>query len=121
MITIAASDVLSRFEMLSGVEDAEAYQALCSDAAEAVGGSQRASCGEESRAALTAAATALAFYRFTLARCGTGAESFSAGDVKVVKSAGDAASAWNLWRGAAATAAPFLTDGGCFLFGRIRP
>lgn len=103
------------------MEDVGAYQALCADAAGEIGAGQRASCGEEGRGALTAAAAALAFYRYVLAYAGTGAESFSAGDVKVTASDGNPESARKLWEGAAAAAAAYLADTGCFLFGRIRP
>lgn len=107
--------------MLCGREDTGAYQALCSDAASEIRAGERASCGEESRDVLTAAAAALAFYRYILAYAGTGVESFSAGDVKVTSGTGNTESARRLWEGAAAAAAPYLTDTGCFLFGRIRP
>lgn len=121
MIDIRAEDVLARFSMLCGREDAGAYQALCSDAASEIRTGERTSCGEEGRDALTAAAAALAFYRYVLANAGVGAESFSAGDVKVVSGIGNIESARKLWDGAAAAAAPYLAGTGCFLFGRIRP
>ncbi|QNK39315.1 hypothetical protein [Caproicibacter fermentans] len=121
MIEIRTDDVLSRFAALSGREDVETYRTLCGDAAGEIGRVQRDSCGEDGRPALTAAAAALAFYRYTLARAGVGAGSFAAGDVKITEQAGNPSSAKALWNGAAAAAAPFLTDGGCFLFGRIRP
>lgn len=119
MIEIQAADVLLRFSALSGLENAGAYQTLCSDAAAELGAAERESCGEEGRSALTAAAGALALYRFALARAGTGTESFSAGDVRVSAGAGDAGAARTLWKNAEAAAAPYLADPGRFLFGRI--
>jgi hypothetical protein len=121
VIEICTEEVLSRFSMLCGMEDAGAYQSLCADAAAEIAAGECASCGEESRDALTAAAAALAFYRYVLSYAGTGAESFSAGDVKVAAGAGNPESARKLWERAASAAAPYLTDTGCFLFGRIRP
>lgn len=121
MIEIRTEDVLARFSLLCGTEDAGAYQSLCSDAVSEIRAGERASCGEEGRDVLTAAAAALAFYRYVLAYAGTGAESFSAGDVRVASGAGNIESARKLWEGAAAAAAPCLTDTGCFLFGRIHP
>lgn len=119
MITIDADDVLARFSVLTGLQDTEKYLPLCTDAAREIQASERDTCGEDGYNALTAAAAALAFYRYTLAHAASGGESFSAGDVKVTQSAGNTESALMLWRGAAAAAAPYLADSGCFLFGRI--
>jgi hypothetical protein len=119
VITIDADDVLARFSALAGLQDAQKYLPLCTDAAKEIQAAERELCGEEACDVLAAAAAALAFYRYTLARSASGAESFSAGDVKVTQSAGSPESALILWKEAAAAASPYLADMGCFLFGRI--
>ncbi|MFU0831854.1 MAG: DUF4054 domain-containing protein [Oscillospiraceae bacterium] len=119
MITIDTDDVLARFSVLTGLQDVEKYLPLCTDTAREIQSAERNTCGEDGYDALAAAAAALAFYRYTLARAASGAESFSAGDVKVTQSAGSTESALMLWKEAAAAAAPYLVDSGSFLFGRI--
>jgi hypothetical protein len=121
LIKIYAEDVLTRFSMLCGTEESDTYQMLCCDTAAEIELAERADCSEDGRAVLTAAAAALAFYRYVLSAAGTGEKSFCAGDVKVTAAAASPESARKLWKGAADTAAPFLKDSGCFLFGRIGP
>ena len=120
MIELHTEDVFAGFSALCGTENAERFLPLCDGAAAELEAGERPSCEETARGALTAAAAALAFYRYVLSRGGTGAESFSAGDVKIASGAGNAESARKLWEGTAAAAAPYLADTGCFLFGRIR-
>ena len=121
MVGLNAADVLARFSMLAGEEEAERFLPLCADAAAELETGERPDCGEEGHGALCAAAAALAFRRFALARAGRGTSSFSAGDVRVAESAADPGAAGELWRQALAAAAPYLEDTGCFLFGRIGP
>ena len=121
MIRLDPADVFARFSALAGLDGAERFLPLCAGAAGELGAAEREGCGEEGRDALCAAAAALAFYRWALSHAGMGAEAFSAGDVKVSAGKADPAAARELWRGAAAAAAPYLKDSGCFLFGRIRP
>lgn len=119
MIELRTEDVFAGFSALYGAEDAERFLPLCDGAAAQLEAGERPSCVESGRGALTAAAAALAFYRYILARGGTGEESFSVGDVKIASGAGNAESARKLWQEAAVAASPYLTDTGCFLFGRI--
>lgn len=121
MIALDPADVLERFSALSGLDGSGRFLPLCAGAATEIGAAEREGCGEEGRDALCAAAAALAFYRYALSHAGRGTEAFSAGDVKVSPGKTDPASARELWRNAAAAAAPYLRDSGCFLFGRIRP
>lgn len=112
------NSVMERFIKMAGLsaERAEEFRSLCEDAAAELG--RRAVPGGEGQAALCAAAAALAFYRWVLIIGAAG--SFSAGDVKITKNAGDAAMARETWREALAAAAPFLEDRD-FLFRRTRP
>lgn len=121
MTGISAQDVLERFALLASLPEPEEFLPLCGDAAAELSDAQRDSCGAEARGALVSAAAALAFYRWTLAQAAAGAGSFSAGDVKVTADSGRASQARRLWREAAAGAAPYLKDGGAFVFGRILP
>ena len=116
MIEIDADAVKTRFAALAGV-DGTGYETPCKDASLEVGRMQRSGCGPEASGPLTAAAAALAFYRFVLAgACVTGG-SFEAGDVKVSPQKPDIPSARRFWREALAAAAPYLEDT-CFLFRR---
>lgn len=121
MIALDPAEVLSRFSALSGLQDPERYRALCAAAAGETGAAERGDCGEEGREALSGAAAALAFYRWALSNAGRGDGSFSAGDVEISPGKADPAAARELWRNAAAAAAPYLRDPGCFRFGRIVP
>lgn len=121
MADISAADVLERFALLAALPEPEEFLPLCGDAAAELSGAQRDSCGAEAQGALVSAAAALAFYRWALAQAATEAGSFSAGDVKVTADSGRASQARRLWREAIASAAPYLKDGGGFVFGRILP
>lgn len=121
MVGLDAADVLARFSALAGEEDAERFLPLCADAAAELEAGERPDCGEKGSGALCAAAAALAFLRYALARAGRGTSSFSAGDVRAAEGAADPEAARELWRQAIIAAAPYLRDTGCFLFGRIGP
>jgi hypothetical protein len=121
MTELKTADVLSRFALLAGLDDgAEKYQAFCEDAAREIERGERDGCGAEASGPLTAAAAALACYRFALVREGCGGGSFETGDVKVTPGTGSAASARKLWSEAVAAASPYLADV-CFLFRRTSP
>lgn len=105
-------DVMARLELLTGLsaDQAEKFRPLGADAMAEI--SRRALQNDEaSRGALTAAAAALAFYRWSLAGGATGIGTFSMGDVKITKGPKGIAAAREVWREAAAAAAPFLEDG----------
>lgn len=123
MVEVNTDSVLERFSLLSGlsVDSAGAYLPLCKEAAAEIEQSEREDCGEPPQSSLCAAAGALAFYRYALAK-GTGqGGSFSAGDVKVTENGGGIPYAKQLWRETLAAAAPYLKDGGSFLFERTVP
>ncbi|HEX3017878.1 MAG TPA: hypothetical protein VHP31_08515 [Caproicibacter sp.] len=118
MITIPVTDVLTRFALLSGMDSgAEKYQPLCSDASAEIERSERDGCETEASGPLTAAAAALAFYRFSLMQAAQSTGSFEAGDVKITPAKPNPQSARKLWSEAAAAASPYLSDVG-FLFRR---
>jgi hypothetical protein len=119
MITLDSKDVLSRFALLAGLDGGTEYLPLCEDAAAEIERGERETCGSEALGPLTAAAAALAFYRWALAQAGGTAGSFSAGNVKVSSGAGNIRPARLLWREAKAAASPYLADSG-FLFRRER-
>ena len=56
MIELDPVEVLSRFSVLSGLEDAERCLPLCGAAARQIGDSERGGCPETGREALNAAA-----------------------------------------------------------------
>lgn len=116
MIEIDADAVKTRFAALAGVDGAE-NETFCKDAALEVGHMQRNGCGPEASGPLSAAAAALAFYRFVLAGACAAGGSFEAGDLKVSPEKPDIPSARRFWREALAAAAPYLEDT-CFLFRR---
>ena len=121
MIALDPCDVLERFALLTGIRDgAEQYLPFCSDAVSEVERNEKTDCPQEARTLLTAAAAALAAYRYALARAGASGESFTAGDVKVSPGTGNLRPAKQFWREAAAAASRYLDDG-AFLFGRISP
>ena len=121
MITLDRSDVLARFALLTGLgERAGRYLPLCFDAAAEVERNERDGCPEQAQALLTAAAAALAGYRYALAQAGASGASFAAGDVKVAPGTGNLRPAKRLWRESAAAASPYLLEN-TFLFGRILP
>jgi hypothetical protein len=116
MIQIDTDAVKTRFTALAGVDGADC-ETLCSDAAIEIQRMQKSGCGSEASGPLTAAAAALAFYRFVLAgACVTGG-SFEVGDLKVAPEKIDVPSARRFWRESLAAAAPYLQDT-CFLFRR---
>lgn len=118
MITLNGSDVLARFSLLAGLDDgADQYQPLCADAAAEIEQNERDGCGTEASGLLTAAAAALAFYRFTLMQASRSIGSFEAGDVKITSGSTNLQPARKLWSEAASAASPYLTDIG-FLFRR---
>lgn len=120
MIALERPAVLARFALLAGLDDAQPCLPLCEDAAARLERQEREGCGEEALAPLTAAAAALAFYRYALAQAGGLPGSFSAGDVRVTAGAANTAPARALWRESLAAAAPYLKDGE-FLFRRVLP
>lgn len=121
MIGLNVGDVLERFTLLTGLsEGAQRYLPLCSEAAAEVERNERNGCPAEAQTLLTAAAAALAGYRYALAQAGASGASFAAGDVKVSPGTGNLRPARQLWRETAAAASPYLDDG-VFMFGRIRP
>lgn len=81
---------------------------------------ERGDCGGKAAGALLSAAAALAFYRLTLARDGSGDGSLETGEVKVARNPGAVSSARRLWRETLASAAAYLKDDG-FLFERTAP
>jgi hypothetical protein len=121
MTKLNAADVQTRFALLSGLDDgAQKYLPLCSDAADEIERGEKEGCGAEASGPLTAAAAALAFYRFALTQAGGSAGSFTAGDVKISAGTSNVQPAWRIWREAAAAASPYLADSR-FLFERTRP
>ena len=119
MIELNPADVLERFTLLSGLcEGAQRYLPLCSDAAAEVERNERENCPKEALALLTAAAAALANYRYALAQAGASGLSFTAGDVKVAPGTANLRPARQLWRESAAAASPYLLQN-TFLFGRV--
>ncbi|MCI1955709.1 MAG: hypothetical protein LKJ21_04945 [Oscillospiraceae bacterium] len=121
MTALNLDDVLARFSLLAGQDgDAEPYRPLCADAAAQVERGERAGCGPEASGPLTAAAAALAFYRFALMQAGRDAGSFEAGDVRVAAGDTNVRPARALWSEAVAAASPYLADLG-FLFRKATP
>ncbi len=120
MTALDRAAVKARFALLAGLDGAEPYEPLCEDAAAQIERREREGCGEEALGPLTAAAAALACYRFSLARAGGGGGEFAVGDVRVKAGDSGVAPARGLWRESLAAAAPFLTDAG-FLFRRTLP
>lgn len=118
MITLDANGVAARFALLTGLGDAaKQYQSFCEEAAKEMERGERDGCGPDASGPLTAAAAALACYRYVLADGCGGAGSFEAGDVKIAPGKRDSASARKLWRESLAAASPYLADTG-FLFRR---
>ncbi|WP_283610136.1 hypothetical protein [Faecalispora anaeroviscerum] len=112
--------ILERFLCLSGLspEEAQPWQGLCGEAMQEL--NARVLPGAESGAALlNAAAAALAFYRYSAAQSSGPESDFSAGEIRVVKSAAGMEAAHRLWREARRSAAPYLRDDE-FFFGQVR-
>lgn len=119
MIELNPADVLEHFALLSGLcEGAQRYLPLCADAAAEVERNERENCPTQALALLTAAAAALANYRYALAQTGASGLSFTAGDVKAAPGTANLKPARQLWRESAAAASPYLLEN-TFLFGRI--
>ena len=119
MITLDADGVAARFALLTGLtgDGAKQYRPLCEDAAREIERRERDGCGPEAFGPLTAAAAALACYRWALAEgCGN-CGSLEAGDVKITPPSRDPSSARKLWRESLAAASVDLADP-CFLFRR---
>ncbi|NLG93034.1 MAG: hypothetical protein GX485_05710 [Clostridiales bacterium] len=119
MTQLDIENVMERFALMADLNEKAAakYRPLCEDAMAQI--SRRAK--DDSAVAqgiLCAAAASLALYRWALANACAGEESFSAGDVKVIKRMGNVETARQAWRESAAAAAPYLKDEG-FLFERI--
>lgn len=112
-------DVTERFALMADLstESAARWKPLCEDAMAEISRNVREGVSAP-EGVLCAAAASLALYRWALATAGAGADSFSAGDVKVTRSSGNVAMAKQAWRESAAAAAPYLKDDG-FLFERI--
>lgn len=122
MITLDANAVAARFALLTGLtgDGAKQYRPLCEEGAQEIERNERDGCGPEASGPLTAAAAALACYRWALLEgCGN-CGSFEAGDVKITPPNRDSASARKLWRESLAAASPYLADP-CFLFRRTSP
>lgn len=112
--------ILERFLCLSGLspEEAQPWQGLCEEAMQEL--SARAVPGAEDGAALlNAAAAALVFYRYSAAQSSGPESGFSAGDIRITKSAAGMEAAHRLWREARRAAAPYLRDDE-FFFGQVR-
>lgn len=119
MITLDRNDVLERFSLLANLcEGAERYLSLCSDAAAEVERNEKDGCPAEAQPLLTAAAAALANYRYALAQTGASGASFTAGDLKVSPGTANLRPARQLWRETSAAASPYLQEN-TFLFGRV--
>ncbi len=114
---------MERFALMADLsaDQAEKYLPLCEDAAEEITRrSEQVQNGAAAQRVLCAAAAALVLYRWALFSASGDLGSFSAGDVKVVKSGANVVAAKQVWQEAAAAAAPYLKDDG-FLFRRIQP
>lgn len=113
-------EVMGQFAVMTGLGNAgaEEFTPVCTQAMEEV--SRRATgdtaAGEK---ALCAATAALAFYRWALITAAGTPENFSAGDIKISQNSVHLQAAREMWRQAAAAAAPWLKDED-FLFRRIQ-
>ena len=114
-------EVVNRFALMAGLgsDAALRYRTVCEDAVLQISGLLREEVADETPE-VSAAAAALAFYRYTLAQAANLGDGFQAGDVKVTKGGSSVAMAREVWSQASADAAPYLKDGG-FTFERIQP
>ena len=119
MIALNRGDVLERFSLFANLpKGAERYLPLCSDAAAEVERNERNGCPAGAQPLLTAAAAALANYRYALAQAGASGAAFTAGDVKISPGTVNLRPARQLWRETSAAASPYL-QANTFLFGRV--
>ncbi|MBW7572718.1 hypothetical protein [Caproiciproducens faecalis] len=109
-------DVAERFALMADLsaESAARFLPLCEDAMAEISRRVKQEV-PEAQGLLCAAAASLALYRWAVVTAGSGVQSFSAGDVKVTKSAAGVEMARQAWRESVAAAAPYLKDEG-FLF-----
>lgn len=112
---------MERFALMADMsaDRAARFQPLCEDAITEIGRSAVQSDAAV-QGVLSAAAAALALYRWALITASGNLGGFSAGDVKITKSSANVAMAKEAWREAAAAAAPYMKDS-TFLFRRIQP
>jgi hypothetical protein len=113
-------ETVRRFTMLANLTEEEAapWETLCSDCLVRVRSQCRAEVDRTAqRELLCDAASALAFYRYTLCCCGTGGD-WTVGDVKVQESTQQVAAAKALWQEAERQIAPLL-ENPLFYFGII--
>ena len=111
---------MERFAFMADLsaDRAVKFLPLCEDAAEEI--SRKAIRNDvAAQRILCAAAAALTLYRWALVVASGDLGGFSAGDVKITKSSANVAMAKEVWREAAAAAAPYLEDDS-FLFRRVQ-
>ena len=117
-------EILMRFALIAdlNLEEAAPWLPICSEAAEEIRGQLKNAADEATHARrLTAAAAALAFYRYTLYRAsGSGMDTFSAGDVKITSDKKNSVQiAQSVWCNARNTVSDVLKDDG-FLFEQVK-
>lgn len=114
--------VFERFSALTGLDydSASKWQWLCCDAINEYNQKvSRRITDESSLGRLSAAAAALAFYKYSLLNCDDGIDSFKAGDVTIGFSKNKLSNALDVWRQADKAARDLLDDGN-FFFRKVK-